>query len=45
MIGTPGPEHFLFIPGVLLVGIVLGYVMGARAARDALARKQKRARE
>jgi hypothetical protein len=34
---TPGPEHFIFIPGVLLIGIVFGYVMGARAARAARA--------
>ena len=31
--GTPGPEHFIFIPGVLLIGIVLGYIMGTRSAR------------
>ena len=30
---TPGPEHFIFIPGVLLVGMVIGYILGARAAR------------
>jgi hypothetical protein len=43
--GMPGPEHFLFIPGVLLIGMVLGYVMGARAARAEIERKRKRARE
>ena len=42
---TPGPEHFIFIPGVLLVGIVLGYVMGLRAARAELERRRRRARE
>jgi hypothetical protein len=42
---TPGPEHFIFIPGVLLVGIVLGYVMGARAARAETERRRRRARE
>ncbi len=42
---TPGPEHFLFIPGVLLIGIVLGYIMGARAARSAIDRRRRRARE
>ncbi len=42
---TPGPEHFIFIPGVLLVGIVLGYVMGARAARAELERRRRRARQ
>jgi hypothetical protein len=45
MIGTPGPEHFIFIPGVMLIGIVIGYVFGARAARAELERKRKRARE
>ena len=43
--GTPGPEHFIFIPGVLTIGIYLGYVLGARAARAEIERKQKRARE
>jgi hypothetical protein len=42
---TPGPEHFIFIPGILLVGIVLGYVMGARAARAEIERRRRRARE
>lgn len=42
---TPGPEHLIFIPGILLVGIVLGYVMGARAARAELDRRRRRARE
>ena len=41
----PGPEHFIFIPGVLLIGTVLGYIMGARAARTEMERKRKRARE
>jgi hypothetical protein len=39
------PEHVIFIPGVLLIGIVLGYIFGARAARAHLTRRQKRARE
>ncbi len=42
---TPGPEHFIFIPGILLVGMVLGYIMGARAAREELAKRRKRAKE
>jgi hypothetical protein len=29
--------HFIFIPAVLLVGIVLGWILGSRAARDAYA--------
>ncbi len=42
---TPGPEHFIFIPGVLLVGIVIGWVLGGRAAREQLEKRRKRARE
>ena len=30
-------SHFIFIPAVLLIGIVIGWVMGSRAARDAYA--------
>jgi hypothetical protein len=43
--GTPGPEHFIFIPGILMIGIVLGYVLGARSARAEIERKRKRSRE
>jgi hypothetical protein len=44
-LNTPGPEHFIFIPGILLVGIVIGYIMGARAARAEIDRRRRRARE
>jgi proteasome assembly chaperone (PAC2) family protein len=42
---TPGPEHFIFIPGVLLIGVVIGYIMGARSAKSALDRRRRRAKE
>ena len=29
--------HFLFIPAVLLVGVVIGWILGGRAAKDAYA--------
>ena len=29
--------HFIFIPAVLLVGVVLGWILGSRSARDAYA--------
>jgi len=38
-------EHVIFIPGVLLIGIVLGYIMGARAARTETTRRRRQARE
>lgn len=34
--------HFLFIPAVLLVGVIIGWVLGARAAKDAYAAELKR---
>ncbi len=38
----PTPEHVVFIPGVLLLGVFIGYTMGARAVRDEVRRKQQR---
>jgi hypothetical protein len=45
MIGTPGPEHFIFIPGVLLIGIVIGWILGTRAAKAEVEKRRRRARE
>jgi hypothetical protein len=42
--GMPS-SHFIFIPGVLLIGIVIGWVLGSRAARDAYAMELKRREE
>jgi proteasome assembly chaperone (PAC2) family protein len=39
------PEHVIFIPGVLLVGLAIGYVMGAKAARKELERARTRLKE
>ena len=27
--------HFIFIPAVMIVGLVIGWIMGSRAAQDA----------
>ena len=40
----PTIEHILYIPGVLLVGLALGFRLGAKAARAELERKQKERR-
>lgn len=37
--------HFIFIPSVLLVGIVIGWIFGSRAARDAYAAELRRREE
>ncbi|MEZ4336367.1 MAG: hypothetical protein R3B82_07045 [Sandaracinaceae bacterium] len=34
-------EHVIYIPGLLLVGIAIGYVLGARAARAELERRKR----
>ena len=37
--------HFIFIPAVLLVGIIIGWILGSRAARDAYAVELRRREE
>jgi hypothetical protein len=37
-------EHILYIPGVLLVGTLIGYSLGAAAVRKELAQAKKRAK-
>lgn len=38
-------EHILFIPGVLMVGMFIGFILGTRAARNQFELAQKRAAE
>jgi len=33
----PTAAHFLYIPGVFVLGIVIGWILGSRAATDAYA--------
>jgi hypothetical protein len=33
----PTAAHFIYIPGMLLLGIVIGWILGSRAAADAYA--------
>jgi hypothetical protein len=40
--GMPTASHFIFIPAVLLIGVVIGWVLGSRAAQDAYAMEQRR---
>ena len=44
-LGIPSAAHFIFIPTVLVVGVVLGFIMGAKATRDAIALEEKKAAE
>ena len=44
-IGVPTAAHFIFIPAVLLVGVVIGWILGSRAASDAYAAELRRREE
>ena len=37
----PSAAHVVFIPGVMLIGMVIGYILGARAAREEIERRRK----
>ncbi|HXE79964.1 MAG TPA: hypothetical protein VNK41_04380 [Vicinamibacterales bacterium] len=40
-----GAGHFIYIPLVLLLGIVIGWVLATRAARDAYAAELRKREE
>ncbi len=41
-IGMPSAAHFIYIPFMVLIGVVMGWVLGSRAAKDAFASELKR---
>ncbi len=43
--GEMSSAHFVLIPAVLLVGVVVGWILGSRAAADAYAADVKRREE
>jgi hypothetical protein len=43
--GQMSSAHFIFIPAVLIVGVVIGWVLGSRAAADAYGAEMKRREE
>jgi uncharacterized membrane protein len=44
-IGAPPSSHFIYIPVIFILGIVIGFVLGAKATRDALALEARKAAE
>jgi hypothetical protein len=40
-----GAGHFIYIPATVFIGMVVGWVLGSRAARDAFAVELKRREE
>lgn len=48
--GEMTSAHFIFIPACILIGVIIGWILGSRAARDAYAaeltrREARRTRE
>ena len=41
----PPSSHFIFIPGVLILGLVLGFILGSRATKDAFAAEARKAED
>ena len=39
----PNAAHFIYIPAILLIGVVIGWILGSRAAADAYAAQLRRA--
>lgn len=37
--------HILFIPGAIMIGMFLGFILGARAARNQMELQQRRTEE
>jgi hypothetical protein len=44
-VGHMTMQHVIYIPCMLLVGLVAGYVLGARAVRSELDRRKRRMKE
>jgi uncharacterized membrane protein len=44
-IGVPPSSHFIYIPVMFILGIVLGFIMGSKATRDAFALEEKKTAE
>lgn len=43
--GEISAAHIIFIPATMLVGVVIGWILGSRAARDAYAADLRRREE
>jgi hypothetical protein len=44
-IGVPPSSHFIYIPVIITLGFVLGFIFGSKTTRDAIAFEQKKAQE
>lgn len=44
-LGEMTPQHLLYIPVVLTLGLIIGYILGSRAVRAELERHRRRMKE
>ncbi len=40
----PTAAHFIYIPGILVLGVVIGWILGSRAAADAYAAQLRKSK-
>jgi hypothetical protein len=40
--GAMTPQHVIYIPSVAILGLIIGYILGARAVRAELDRRRER---
>jgi len=45
LISAPPSSHFIYIPVMFILGIVIGFMLGAKATRDAIALEARKAAE
>lgn len=45
LVDLPTTTHVIYIPSVLLLGLVVGYILGVRAARAEIEKKKSREKE
>jgi uncharacterized protein YneF (UPF0154 family) len=43
--GEMTPQHAIYIPVALMLGLVIGYILGSRAVRAELERRRRRMKE
>ena len=43
--GQMTPQHVIYIPTVLLLGLIVGYILGSRAVRAELEKRKRRMKE
>ncbi|EYF04345.1 hypothetical protein [Chondromyces apiculatus] len=43
--GEMTSQHVLYIPAVLMIGMIVGYILGSRAVRAELERQRRRMKQ